>query len=150
MDDPYDLARFVTAQDGLDPHHRGVTWESITEELRAGRKSGHWMWFVFPQIAGLGHSDMARHYAIEGLAEAQDYLAHHLLGARLLECTGAMLDWAGKRSAERILGSVDALKFASSMTLFEAAGGGAAFGRALDAFYRGDRDARTLDLLAKP
>lgn len=116
-------------------------------ELRAGAKRSHWMWFVFPQFAGLGSSDMAQHYAIKAGCEAEAYLAHPILGARLAECTDAMLDWRGQRTAEAILGSVDALKFASSMTLFEAAGGGDRFARALDAFYTGRRDARTLELL---
>ncbi len=136
------LERFVAAQD--------TVYSRVLDELRAGDKRSHWMWFVFPQIAGLGQSDMARRYAIADLAEAQAYLAHLVLGPRLQECTGAMLDWAGKRSAEAILGSIDALKFASSMTLFEAAGGGAEFGGALNAFHSGKRDARTLDLLARP
>jgi uncharacterized protein (DUF1810 family) len=136
------LERFVAAQDPV--------YARVLAELRAGGKRSHWMWFVFPQIAGLGHSDMARRYAIAGLAEAKDYLAEPVLGPRLRECTQAMLDWAGKRSADQILGSIDALKFASSMTLFEAAGGSAEFGKALDAFYNGRRDARTLDIIAQP
>jgi uncharacterized protein (DUF1810 family) len=133
------LERFIAAQDPV--------YSRALAELRAGDKRSHWMWFVFPQIAGLGHSDMARRYAIADLAEARAYLAHPVLGARLRECTGATLDWAGKRSAGEVLGSIDALKFASSMTLFEAAGGGAEFGKALNEFYKGERDARTLDLL---
>ena len=136
------LERFIAAQDPV--------YSRALAELRAGDKRSHWMWFVFPQLAGLGHSDMARRYAIADLAEAQAYLAHPVLGARLKECICAILDWAGKRSADEILGSIDALKFASSMTLFEAAGGAAEFGRALDVFYKGARDVRTLDLLAKP
>jgi uncharacterized protein (DUF1810 family) len=134
------LQRFVAAQAPVYPR--------ALAELRQGDKHSHWMWFVFPQIAGLGHSEMARHYAIADLAEAVGYLAHPLLGVRLRECTQAMLAWSGKRSADEILGSIDALKFASSMTLFEAAGGGPEFGRALDAFYNGNRDAQTLELLA--
>ena len=106
------------------------------------------MWFVFPQIAGLGRSSTAQFFAIRGREEAQDYCAHALLGPRLVECTEAMLGWAGKRSAERILGPVDALKFRSSMTLFEACAHDAApFTRALEAFYAGDRDKATLDRL---
>lgn len=116
-------------------------------ELRAGAKRSHWMWFVFPQLAGLGSSEMARHYAIADRSEAAAYLAHPLLGARLVQCTDAMLEWSNRRSAEAILGAVDALKFASSMTLFEAAGGGDSFGRAVEAFCAGRRDARTLELL---
>ncbi len=106
------------------------------------------MWFVFPQIAGLGRSSTAQFYAISGKAEAQAYGRHEVLGPRLLACTCAMLDWAGKRSAERILGPVDALKFASSMTLFEAcADDPAPFAAALDGFYAGQRDAATLERL---
>lgn len=106
------------------------------------------MWFVFPQIAGLGHSPTARFYAIADRAEAQSYAGHPLLGPRLLECTEAMLGWAGKRDAEAILGGIDALKFRSSMTLFEAcADDPAPFAAALDAFYGRERDAATLSLL---
>ena len=130
------LERFVAAQDPIYPR--------ALAELRAGDKRSHWMWFVFPQIAGLGHSAMAQRYAIADLAEAQAYLAHPLLGARLAECTQAMLGWAGRKSAEDILGPVDATKFRSSMTLFEAAGGGPPYSQALAAFCNDQRDARTL------
>lgn len=140
MAGPDDLDRFIAAQDQAYPH--------ALAELREGAKRSHWIWFVFPQIAGLGLSDMAQRYAITDLAEARAYLAHPILGRRLEECTQAMLAWAGKRGAQTILGSTDALKFASSMTLFEAAGGGACYGQALDSFYDGQRDARTLDILA--
>ncbi len=133
------LERFVEAQAGV--------YETALAELIAGEKRGHWMWFVFPQLAGLGLSAMAQHYAIGSLAEARDYLAHPLLGARLRECTAAMLGHPD-RSAEAVLGSVDALKFRSSMTLFDAAEPDGAFARALDAFYDGERDLRTLALLA--
>ena len=103
------------------------------------------MWFVFPQIAGLGRSPTAQFYAIADGDEARAYLEHELLGPRLCESTQAMLTWAGARSAERILGTIDALKFQSSMTLFEAcAGDPAAFSTALDAFYDGKRDTATL------
>lgn len=103
------------------------------------------MWFVFPQIAGLGRSSTAQRYSLDGLAEARAYLAHPLLGSRLEECTRAMLGWAGRRSAEDILGPVDALKFRSSMTLFEAAAGKpGVFGEAIETFYGGERDAATL------
>lgn len=137
---PQDLERFVDAQHGV--------YETAIAELRAGSKQSHWMWFIFPQIAGLGRSATARFFAITDLDEARAYLAHPALGARLAECTEAMAVWSGKRSAENILGSVDALKFASSMTLFEAAGGGDRFERALDGFCDGERDRRTLDILA--
>lgn len=133
------LDRFVAAQQDIYP--RALT------ELRAGEKRSHWMWFAFPQIAGLGHSAMAQRYAIADRAEAQAYLAHPLLGPRLAECTDAMLGWAGRKSAEAVLGPIDALKFRSSMTLFEAAGGDARFARALDAFHDGERDERTLAML---
>ncbi len=106
------------------------------------------MWFVFPQVAGLGRSSTAQFYAIRGREEAEAYARHPLLGARLRECTEAMLGWAGRRSAETILGAVDALKFRSSMTLFEAcAPDPAPFALALDAFYAGERDAATLERL---
>ena len=106
------------------------------------------MWFVFPQIAGLARSSTAQFYALAGRAEARAYARHVLLGPRLVECTQAMLGWAGKRDAERILGVVDALKFSSSMTLFEAsADDSAPFAAALDAFYGGKRDAATLERL---
>ena len=134
------LARFVQAQKGLYPQ--------ALAELRAGAKRSHWMWFIFPQINGLGRSAMAQFYAIADTAEAQAYLRHDLLGLRLRECTEAMLGWAGKRSASAILGSIDALKFRSSMTLFEAcAGDPAPFAAALDRFYSGERDEATLTLL---
>ena len=106
------------------------------------------MWFVFPQIAGLGRSSTAQFYALVDCGEAVDFSRHPLLGPRLAECTDAMLGWAGRRSAERILGVVDALKFRSSMTLFEAcAQDPAPFAAALDAFYAGERDAATLERL---
>jgi uncharacterized protein (DUF1810 family) len=137
----HDLARFISAQ-------RGV-YDAALAELRAGAKRRHWMWFVFPQLAGLGRSETARFYALSGLGEAQAYAAHELLGPRLRECTDAMLGWAGRRSAEAILGGIDALKFASCMTLFEAAcPDQPRFGAALDAFYGGQRDETTLELLA--
>jgi uncharacterized protein (DUF1810 family) len=133
-----DLDRFIAAQEGVI--------DRALAELRAGAKTSHWMWFVFPQIAGLGYSAMAQRYAIADLAEARAYLAHPLLGARLTDATGAMLGWAGRRSAEVVLGAIDAVKLRSSMTLFEAAAGAGAapFADCLDAFYGGDRDPATL------
>jgi uncharacterized protein (DUF1810 family) len=133
------LDRFVAAQHEV--------WPAPLNELRDGAKRSHWMWFVFPQIAGLGRSDTARYYAIAGRAEAEAYLAHPMLGKNLTEVIDAMLGWAGQKSAEAILGPVDALKLASSMTLFEAAGGGPRFGAMLDGFHAGQRDQRTLDLI---
>ena len=133
------LQRFVEAQRGVYP--------GALAELRTGAKRSHWMWFIFPQLAGLGRSEAARFYAIDGLSEARDYLDHPLLGPRLGECTQAVLQWAGKRGLDTILGDVDALKFCSCMTLFEAAGGSQCHANALNAFCAGRRDARTLDLL---
>jgi uncharacterized protein (DUF1810 family) len=106
-----DLERFVRAQDEHD------TFDRALRELRAGRKTSHWMWFVFPQLEGLGRSDMARAYAVSGLAEARAYLDHPVLGPRLRECCRALLD-LGDTSAVAVLGSVDAMKLRSSMTLF--------------------------------
>jgi len=139
--DPYNLDRFVEAQ-------RGV-YEQACAELRRGRKTGHWMWFIFPQIAGLGRSPMAQRYAIRDTVEARSYLTHPVLGARLVECTEAVLRWAGSRSAEEIFGPIDAMKFKSSMTLFDAVSNKAEnpFARALAAFCRGERDPLTLERL---
>lgn len=135
------LDRFIEAQAGV--------FDEVLRELAEGHKRSHWMWFVFPQIAGLGRSDTARFYAIVDRAEARAYLDHPLLGKRLREASTTMARWAGQRSAEAILGPVDALKLASSMTLFEAvADDPAPFAAVLDAFYGGQRDARTLALLS--
>ena len=112
--DPYRLERFAAAQD------RGGTYERAVAELRAGVKVSHWMWFVFPQVAGLGMSAMAREFAISSVAEARAYLAHPVLGPRLGECARIVADTEGG-TAERIFGPVDAMKLRSSMTLFEAA-----------------------------
>ncbi len=137
----FDLHRFVEAQAAI--------WPAALAELRAGRKQSHWMWFVFPQIAGLGRSPMAVHYAIRSVDEARAYLADPVLGARLREGVATMLAHGG-RSAESILGGIDALKFRSSLTLFETvAAEPALFARALDVFYGGGRDERTLELLAR-
>lgn len=133
-----DLDRFVAAQ--ASTHDRALA------ELRAGRKASHWMWFVFPQIAGLGRSDTARFYAIRDRAEAQAYLAHPLLGPRLHAATKAAI--AAPGDAEAIFGGIDAIKLRSSMTLFaEAADDPAAFEAALDRFFGGERDPATLALL---
>ena len=114
MDDPYRLERFVSAQD------RGGAYQRALAELRAGAKSSHWMWYVFPQVAGLGRSATAREFAISSVAEARAYLAHPVLGPRLRECARVVADTQG-RPAERIFGLVDAMKLRSSMTLFQAA-----------------------------
>lgn len=113
-------------------------------ELKAGRKTSHWMWFVFPQIAGLGRSETARFYAISDVAEARAYLAHPLLGARLREAAAALLAHRG-RSAEAMLGGIDAVKLRSSMTLFEAvAPEEPVFAAVLEAFFSGQRDPETV------
>ena len=136
-----DLSRFAEAQ--------ALAWPVALAELKAGRKQSHWMWFIFPQLAGLGTSPMAVRYAIASADEARAYLADELLGARLRAGVAAMLAHRG-RSAEAILGGIDALKFRSSLTLFEAvAAGPELFAEALDAFYGGMRDDRTLELLAR-
>jgi uncharacterized protein (DUF1810 family) len=136
-----DLERFVEAQERV--------YAMALAELERGRKDSHWMWFIFPQIAGLGFSPTAQYYAIASPGEARAYLAHPLLGPRLEACTRAVLAHRDL-SAEAIFGGIDALKFRSSMTLFEvAAEGGGPYGEALDAFYGGARDEKTLRLLAR-
>lgn len=138
-DDPFDLNRFLQAQESV--------YAQALAELRAGRKTSHWMWYVFPQIDGLGRSPPARHYAIKGLAEARAYLGHPVLGDRLRECTRAMLAHKGL-TAHEILGDPDDLKFCSSMTLFEhAADDKDLFGQAIDIYYAGRRDAMSLMIL---
>jgi uncharacterized protein (DUF1810 family) len=140
-DDPYELQRFVDAQDD------GGTHDAAVAELRRGRKTSHWMWFVFPQIAGLGHSPMARRFAITGIDEARAYLAHPVLGARLRAATETVLAVPDK-SAGDILGEIDAAKLRSSMTLFvRAAPDDPTFGRVLDRFYEGRVDPLTIDRL---
>ena len=134
-----DLSRFVQAQAG------GVH-EQALRELRAGRKQGHWIWFVLPQIAGLGRSPASQHYALSGLAEARDYLAHRVLGPRLVECAQALLDLPGD-DAVAVLGPVDAVKLRSSMTLFSRAGGDPVFAAVLDKYFAGDEDPATLTRL---
>jgi uncharacterized protein (DUF1810 family) len=130
------LARFVEAQGG------GV-YERALAEIRRGAKTSHWMWFVFPQIAGLGRSAMAQRYAIADLEEARAYLAHPVLGERLRACVAALQALPGT-DAETVFGGIDAIKLRSSLTLFEKAGGGADFSAALDRWYRGNRDPETL------
>ena len=135
-----DLSRFHAAQEGVI--------DTALAELRAGRKTSHWMWFIFPQLKGLGRSATARHYGIEGLAEARAYLADPVLSARLTAAAEAMLAHP-EDSAEAILGPVDALKLRSSATLFREAGGGPEFRALLDIFYGGVPCARTLELLGR-
>jgi len=137
-----DLERFLAAQDNSGTFARAMS------ELRAGRKRSHWMWFVFPQLAGLGHSEMSQTYAIASLDEAREYLADPVLGWRLRESAAALLEHPA-RSAEEILGPVDALKLRSSMTLFAAADPEeAVFAGVLEAFYGGEPDPATEALLA--
>ncbi len=139
LTDPYDLQRFVDAQ--------APVYARVCAELRAGAKTSHWMWFIFPQLKELGQSATARHFGIASLAEAEAYWAHPLLGPRLRECSGLVLAVDG-RTAFQIFGPPDDLKFRSSMTLFErAAPQEPLFGRALDKYYGGERDPRTLALL---
>lgn len=140
MTDPHNLQRFVDAQDRM--------LETALAELLAGRKQTHWMWFVFPQIVGLGSSPTAIFYAIRSADEARAYLADPILGTRLRAATEVILQWAGRRSADAIFGPVDAMKLRSSLTLFDAIAPGGCFGRALSAFFDGP-DQRTLALLAE-
>ncbi len=136
-DDPYDLQRFVAAQDA------GDTYDHATAELRNGRKTSHWMWFIFPQVAGLGYSPTSRTYAITSLAEARAYLAHPVLGARLIECAEILTRVPG-RTAEQIFGEVDALKLRSCVTLFRhAAPGEPVFRQVLDQYFDGIPDSAT-------
>lgn len=140
--DPFDLERFVQAQD------LGGTYDQALTELHRGRKTSHWMWFVFPQIAGLGSSPMAQRYAIGSLGEARGYLDHPVLGPRLVECAQATLSTDASR-AEAIFGSIDAIKLRSSMTLFRRADPDEpVFGQVLDRFYAGRPDPATDELLA--
>ena len=136
-DDQYDLQRFVAAQDA------GDTYDRATAELRGGRKTSHWMWFIFPQIAGLGYSPASRTYAIASLDEARAYLAHPVLGARLIECATILTRVPG-RSAEQILGEVDALKLRSCITLFtHAAPDEPVFRQVLNRYFDGVPDPAT-------
>jgi len=138
MDDPFNLTRFVLAQDPV--------FAQVCAELAAGRKESHWMWFVFPQLRGLGSSPMAQRYAIDSLEEARAYLAHPLLGERLRSCTQLVNRIQG-RSVQAIFGYPDYLKFRSCMTLFACAGGEPAFSEALDKYFAGEGDPRTRELL---
>ncbi|AWL96412.1 MULTISPECIES: DUF1810 domain-containing protein [Bradyrhizobium] len=140
MTDPFDLERFVTAQN--------TVFRDVQGELARGRKQTHWMWFVFPQIAGLGFSAMSQRYAIGSRAEAKAYLAHPVLGPRLVECTRLVLAVDG-RTINAILGAPDDAKFRSSMTLFGAVSDEPVFGEALARYFAGERDAATLEILSK-
>jgi uncharacterized protein (DUF1810 family) len=139
MTDPFDLQRFVDAQ--------APVYQRVVAELRHGRKQSHWMWFIFPQLAGLGHSPMARRFAISSREEAVAYLGHDVLGPRLRECT-ALVNAVEGRTIREILGSPDDVKFCSSMTLFGTVSSDAVFAAAIAKFYGDRSDQRTLDLLA--
>lgn len=139
LNDPYNLQRFVAAQDPV--------FEEVCRELEAGRKRSHWMWFVFPQVQGLGRSDMARRYAISGLEEARAYVKHPVLGERLKHACG-LVARAPANSAAEIFGPLDAVKFRSSLTLFTwAAPEETLFRACLDRFFDGQADPLTLSLL---
>ena len=141
MSDVYNLHRFLDAQEGV--------YATVLEELRAGRKSSHWIWFIFPQIAGLGRSGMAQQFSITSLDEAKAYLQHPVLGPRLRACTQLVLDVNG-RSAEEIFGYPDYLKFRSCMTLFmSATTDNTLFKAALLKYFDGKPDQLTLDLLVQ-
>ena len=140
-DDPFDLQRFVEAQEQIYPR--------ALAEIRVGEKRSHWMWFIFPQHVRLGRSPMAVRYGIKSLEEARAYLAHPLLGARLRECVAALAGLA-EADPERVFGGIDAVKLRSSLTLFEAASGGAEFAGALERWFGGARDRATLALISLP
>ena len=139
MSDPYNLQRFVDAQDGIVG--------TALAELRAGNRQSHWMWFIFPQLAELGRSSTAKFYGLSGREEAAAYLAHPLLGSRLRDAVQAIIPWSDQRSAEQILGTIDAMKLRSCLTLFDAIEPQGLFADALAAFYDGP-DEQTLALLA--
>lgn len=143
MADPFNLQRFVGPQSQV--------YVDVTRELAQGRKQTHWMWFIFPQLTGLGHTATAQHFGIESLAEARDYLGHPVLGPRLRECAGLLRGYPGERPIGEILGSVDALKLRSSMTLFARASRQPEdrdlFEAVLDRYYGGEADQRTLAML---
>ena len=138
MSDSFNLRRFVDAQASVYPQ--------VVAELSRGRKESHWMWFVFPQLAGLGFSAMAQRFAIESRGEAVAYLAHDVLGPRLIECTRLVMA-ASERTVDDILGSPDDMKFRSSMTLFDAVSEQKIFAQAIDAFYPAGKDPATIDIL---
>jgi len=139
LNDPFNLHRFVEAQD--------ADYEAALAEIRSGRKRSHWMWYVFPQIAGLGFSPTSQHFAITSLAEAKAYLAHPVLGARLVECAEALLALDGI-SAHDVFGSPDDMKLRSSATLFaQVTPAGSVFERVLEKYFDGRPDGRTLELM---
>jgi len=136
--DPFQLQRFVDAQQR--------TYDVALTELQAGKKQSHWMWYIFPQLAGLGRSPTAQYYGIRSLHEARAYLAHKVLGERYRQAVRAILSWSASKSAAEVLGDVDAMKLKSSLTLFENASGDPLFAEALQAFF-GEPDQATLRIL---
>jgi uncharacterized protein (DUF1810 family) len=139
MSDPFNLQRFVDAQQGVI--------EVALGELRAGSKQSHWIWFVFPQLAALGRSDTARFFGLSSLEEARAYLGHPMLGPRLHDAVAAILPWSGTRTPEKILGAVDAMKLRSSLTLFDRVEPGGLFRQAIINFFANEPDQLTLALL---
>ena len=139
MEDQYNLQRYISAQ--------GESIDGVIKELRRGEKRGHWMWYVFPQVKGLGHSSTSEYYAIQSVAEAVAYLQHPILGLRLIACTDAVKEHQNL-TAEKIFGYPDYLKFHSSMTLFEqVAENGSSFSDAINKFFGGEPDMRTISIL---
>ena len=138
MVDPYNLERYVSAQEH--------SYNDAISELLDGQKQSHWMWFVFPQIKGLGSSDLAQRYAISGAGEAAAYVAHPILGSRLIKCCNLILD-IDDRSAQDIFGGIDAMKLRSSMTLFSRAVGNPTFSKVLAKYFAGKEDLVTLEVL---
>ena len=139
MDDPFNLERFVMQQVDIFDH--------ALAEIRAGEKRTHWMWFIFPQLRGLGQSPASQYYGITSIDEARAYLEHRTLGPNLRKIVEALIPWLIDCTAQQILGSVDAMKLRSCLTLFEAASDDPLFGRGIDLFFGGDRDEATLALL---
>ncbi|HEX2641029.1 MAG TPA: DUF1810 domain-containing protein [Pyrinomonadaceae bacterium] len=142
--DPYNLARFLEAQSGSV---RGSDYKTALSELQAGRKRSHWIWYIFPQIEGLGSTDYAVRFSIKSLDEARTYLAHPILGPRLIECAEAVLAIEG-RSAVQIFGDIDRMKLRSSMTLFaQVTGSDSVFTLVLEKYFYGEPDSRTISIL---
>jgi len=142
VNDLFDLSRFLVPQEEV--------FADVLSELKQGRKTGHWIWYVFPQIKGLGRSGRSRYYSISSIAEAAAYMAHPVLGRRLLKCTKLVLEVEGK-TAEQIFGVLDAMKFRSSMTLFSAVkNGNEVFQCAIDKYFDGVANDKTVRLLSSP
>ena len=136
--EPSDLSRFIKAQDSS---HNGFA--DALKEIKAGKKRGHWMWYIFPQLRGLGFSRMSHYYGISGQSEAEAFLNHPILGSRLREITEALLDHRD-RTANEILGTIDAIKLKSCMTLFDSISPDDIFAKALDSFFNGNRDPKSI------